>query len=172
MTATYRALRSKVFELCKQSKYGDAVALCRTKIGKTRNEDERLRISLLIPYILDSEGRLSESKEALQSIIDANELHRGALYDLLLILIKLADHKQAIATADQLIEVDTKFPFQSFTSSAYFHKAYAAWKLQRFKQAKAALDKSDKRGSIWIDGRLVSREHLASSISRRKLDPT
>lgn len=171
MTATYRALRSKVFELCEQSKYTDAIALCQTKLGKARNEDERIRISLLIPYVLDCEGRHSESEEMHHSIIDANKLHRGELYDLLLILIKLGDHKQAIARADQLIEVDAKFPFQSFTSSAYFHKAYAAWKLRRFKQAKAALDKSDEKGSIWIDGRLVSRKHLASSISRRKLDP-
>lgn len=170
MTAAYRALRSKVFELCEQSKYTDAIALCRSKIGKARNEDERICISLLIPYILDCEGRLSESKEALQSIIDADELHRGALYDLLLILIKLGDHKQAIATADRLIEVDAKFPFQSFTSSAYFHKAYAAWKLRRFNQAKAALDKSDEEGSIWIDGRLISRERLTSSISHKKFD--
>lgn len=172
MTATYRALRSKVFELCEQSKYTDAIALCQAKISNAKNEDERVRISLLLPYILDCEGRHAESIEAHQSIIDANKLHRGELYDLLLILIKLGDHQEAIARANQLIEVDAKFPFQSFTSSAYFHKAYAAWKLRRFRQAKAALDKSDEKGSIWIDGRLISRKHLASSISRRKLDPT
>jgi len=126
---------------------------------------------LLIAYILCCEGRLSEGEELHQSIIDANELHRGELYDLLLKLIERGDHKQAIATADQLIEVDAKFPFQSFTASAYFHKAYAAWKLRRFKQAKAALDKSDEKGSIWIDRHLLSRKGLASNISRRKLAP-
>lgn len=170
MTASYRALRSKVFELCEQSKYTDAIALCRAKIDKARNEDEHVRISLLIPYILSCEGRHSEGEEAHQSIIDASELHRGDLYDLLLELIELGDHRQAIATADQLIEVDAKFPFQSFTASAYVHKAYAAWKLGRFRQAKAALDKSDEKGSIWIDGHLLSRKHLALSISRRKRD--
>jgi len=172
MTATYRALRSKVFELCEQSKFRDAIALCRAKIDKARDEDEHVRISLLIPYILGCEGRDSESVEAQQSIVDANDLHRGEFYDLLLTLINQGDHEQAIATADQLIEVDKKFPFQSFTSSAYFHKAYAAWKLRRFRQAKAALDKSDEKGAIWIDGHLLSRRQLASNISRKGPDLT
>lgn len=172
MTATYRAIRSKVFELCKQSKYKDAIALCRTNIDKSGNKDERTRISLLIPYILGCEGLLPESEEAQQTIVDANELHRGELYDSLLILVEIGDHEKAIETANQLIEVDAKFPFQSFTSSAYFHKAYSAWKLRRFKQAKAALDRSDERGAIWIDRRLVSRKQLASGIFRKKLDLT
>lgn len=168
MTTVFRALRPKVFELCGQSKYEDAISLCQTKIGKARNEKERVSISLLIPYILECEGRFSESKELLQSIIAENESNRGAVYDLLLVLFDLGDFKQAIVTADQLIELDAKFRFQPFTSSAYFHKAYAAWKLRRFKQAKAALDKSNEKGSIWIDGNLLSRKQLASNISRRK----
>ncbi|QIG46304.1 hypothetical protein G5V57_00125 [Nordella sp. HKS 07] len=171
MTAKYRALRSKVFELCKQSKYAEAIALCQTKIEEAKNKGESVGTISMIPYILHHQGRLSECKEALQSIIDADELDRGSLYHLLEILILLGDFEHAIATADRLIEVDAKFPFQSFTASAYFHKAYAAWKLGRFKQAKAALDKSDEKGSIWIDRHLLSREHLASSISRRRVDP-
>jgi tetratricopeptide (TPR) repeat protein len=103
---------------------------------------------MLIPHILDCEGRLSESKEALQSIIDADPLNRGAQYHLLLVLIELGNLKRAIEAADQLVEIDTKFPLQSFTSSAYFHKAYAACKLKRFRQAIAALDKSDEMGAI------------------------
>jgi tetratricopeptide (TPR) repeat protein len=170
MTASFSKLRSKVFELCRQSKYEDAIALCRTKLGKTRNQDDRIGISLLIPYVLDCEGRLSESKAALQSIIDTDPLNRGARYHLLLVLIELGNLKRAIGAADQLVEIDAKFSFQSFTSSAYFHKAYTACKLKRFKQAKAALDKSDEMGAIWIDRRLISREQLTSCISRKKFD--
>ncbi|MFZ5672420.1 MAG: tetratricopeptide repeat protein [Pseudomonadota bacterium] len=172
MTASFSKLRSKVFELCRQSKYEDAIALCRTKLGKTRNADDRIGILLLIPYILDCAGRLSESKEALRSIIDADPLNRGAQYHLLLVLIELGNLKRAIEAADQLVEIDTRFPFQSFTSSAYFHKAYAACKLKRFKQAKAALDKSEEMGAIWIDRRLISRKQLMSCISRKKFDLT
>lgn len=172
MTVSFSKFRSKVFELCRQSKYEDAITLCRNKLGKTRNEDDRIGISLLIPYILDCEGRLSESKEALQSIIDGVPLNRGARYHLLLVLIELGNLTQAIEAADQLVEIDAKFPFQSFTSSAYFHKAYAACKLKHFKQAKAALDKSDEKGAIWIDRRLVSRKQLTSCISRKKFDLT
>ena len=172
MTTAYRALRSKVFELCRQSKYEKAIALCQAKLDKTRNENDRVNISLLIPYILECEGRLSESKEVLQSIIDANPLNRGARHDLLLVLIQLGNFKQANAAADRLVEIDAKFPFQSFTSSAYFHKAYAACKLRHFKQAKAALEKSDEMGALWIDGRLISREQLTSCISSKKFDLT
>lgn len=171
MTATYNSLRSKVFELCNKLKYKDAIALCQDKIEKAKSENERVRMSLLIPYILGCEGRLSESEEKQQAIIDASGLHRGELYDTLLTLINQGDHRLAITTADQLIEVDAKFPLQSFTSSAYFHKAYAAWKLRRFRQAMAALDKSDEKGAIWIDGHLLSRRRLASNISRKKPDP-
>lgn len=166
MTRNYRAIQSKVFELCWQSKHDDAIALCQAKIGKAKSEEERVSISSLLPYILNSAERLSECKELLQSIIAENELDRAARSHLLRVLIELGDLEQAIVTADQLIKLDAKFPFQSFTSSAYFHKAYAAYRLRRFKQAKLALDKSDEKDPIWIDGGLVSRDQLALGIYR------
>jgi tetratricopeptide (TPR) repeat protein len=171
MTRTFRAIRSKVFELCGQSKHDDAIALCQAKIGKAKSEEDRVRISLLLPYILDSAGRLSECKELLQSILAKNALDRAARSHLLRVFIELGDLVQAIVTANQLIEIDAKFPFQSFTSSAYFHKAYAACRLRRFKQAKLALDKSDEKDPIWIDEGLISREQLASGIARKKFGP-
>ena len=166
MTVEFRVLRSKVFGLCRQAKYEDALAFCQAQIGNAKNEKERVSISLLIPYVLEREGRHSASRDELESIIKANKAHRGARYYLLHTLIKLGEFDQVMAIADQLIEVDAKFAFQSFTSAAYFHKAYAAWKLGDFKQARAALDKSDEVEPIWINGSLISRDELAASISR------
>jgi tetratricopeptide (TPR) repeat protein len=166
MPEKYQIFQSKIFKLCKLGKYSDAYNLCQEQAQLTTDKDDRTDISLMISYILEREGRFNESLNLLCSTAVSNTQHRGVLDQMIRVLIRLGLFEEAMTTADRLIELDSKFRYQSFTSSAYFHKAYAAWKSGQLEEAKAALDKSSESSPIWIDGALISKEQLASTISQ------
>jgi tetratricopeptide (TPR) repeat protein len=166
MQDKYRAFQSRIFQLCKLGKYSEAYSLCQERAQLAANEDEKASVSSMIAHIMEREGRFSESADLLRSTAASNPQHRGILDHMMLTLIRLGLYEEAMLTADRLIDLDTKFPYQSFTSSAYFHKAYAAWKSGRLQEAKESLAKSEQNEAAWVDGGLLSKEQLAAKIDQ------
>jgi tetratricopeptide (TPR) repeat protein len=157
---------SEISQLCRLGKYSEAYSLCRERAQLATDDYDKADISSTISYILEREGRFRESLELLRSAASSYPQDRGILFRLMLTSSRLGLYDEAISAADRLIELDAKFPYQSFTSAAYFHKAYAAWKSGQLKEAKEALAKSDEDGPIWIDGGLLSKEQLAAKIDQ------
>lgn len=154
----------QVMDLCRRDRIVDARSLCVSALSEELTDAARAKIYKKLAYVESRSGNHDISIEYLLRARSLDPSHRGIIHALMCAYVRNNEFERVVEIADELIALDARFSLQSFTSDAYFHKAYACWRLGRFEEAKVALLKCDHEEPVWISGGLLSKSALMNRI--------
>ena len=160
--------QEQIFQFCKKRKFDEARNHCLEALSSCSDNPARSYFYSKIGYIENAAGNSTAGIEALRTARKLDPNNRGAVDALMCAYVETRSYEDAAQTATDLIDLDTKFPRRSFTSSAYFHKAYAYWNLKKYPEAELALHNCNEEEAIWIAGDLLSKPQLLVNILNRR----
>ena len=160
--------QEQIFQLCRKRQFDEARNCCLEALSSCSDDPARSYFYKKIGYIENAAGNSTAGIDALKTARKLDPTNRGVVDALMCAYIKIKSYEKAAQTATDLIDLDTKFPFQSFTSSAHFHKAYAYWNLEKYPVAELELRSCNYEEAIWIAGGLLSKSQLLVNILNRQ----
>lgn len=163
----FNKFQEQIFQFCKKRQFDEARNHCLEALSSCSDDLARSYFHSKIGYIENAAGNSTAGIEALKTARKLDPNNRGVVDALMCAYIEIKSYEKAAQTATDLIDLDTKFPFHSFTSSAHFHKAYAYWNLEKYPEAELELRSSNDEEAIWIAGGLLSRSQLLINILNR-----
>lgn len=161
-------LAENVRTLCRKKEFVTARSACEECLALAKNDADRAAILLMLAYIENAAGDLPTNISLLRRARKFDPKSRAVLDSLMISMIKSGNFADARDICISLIDLDKQFPYQSFTSSAYFHLAFCYLHLGEFENAELALEKCDYTEPMWIDGGLMSKLELLNLIKAKR----
>lgn len=161
-------LGDSVRSLCRKKEFVRARSACEECLALAKNDADRAAILLMLAYFENAAGDLPTNISLLRRARKFDPKSRAVLDSLMISMIKSGNFVDARDICISLIDLDKQFPYQSFTSSAYFHLAFCYLHLGEFENAELALEKCDYAEPMWIDGGLLSKLELLNLIKIRR----
>ena len=161
-------LAETVRTLCRKKEFAMARSACEDCFALAKHDADRAAILLMLAYTENAVGNLPTGISLLRRAREFDPRSRAVLDSLMISMIKSRNYADSRDACISLIDLDRQFPYQSFTSSAYFHLAYCCLHLGEFENAKLALEKCDYAEPTWIDGGLLSKLELLNLIKAKR----
>ena len=161
-------LGNTVLVLCQKKEFVAARSACNASFTLAKCDEDRASILNELAYIENAAGDLAASIALLKRARAFDSRNRAVLHELMISLINSGNYSDSRDASISLIDLDSQFPYQSFTSSAYFHLAYCCLLLGELENAESALAKSNYTEPIWIDGGLLSKWELSNLIETKR----
>lgn len=161
-------LAENVRTFCRTKEFVKARYACEQCLALAKNDADRASIFQSLAYIENAAGDLSINISLLRQAREFDPKSRAVLDALMISMIKSGNFADSRDACISLIDLDKQFPYQSFTSSAYFHLAFCYLHLSEFENAELALVKCDYTGPIWLDGGLLSKLELLNLIKTKR----
>lgn len=161
-------LAETVRTLCRIKEFVRARYACEQCLALAKNDADRASVFHCLAYVENATGDLPTNISLLRRAREFDPKSRAVLDALMISMIKLGNLADARDTCISLIDLDKQFPYQSFTSSAYFHLAFCYLHLGELKNAELALEKCDYTEPMWIDGGLMSKLELLNLIKTKR----
>lgn len=157
-----------VRSLCRKKEFATARSACENCLALAKHDEDRASILRSLAYIENAAGDLATSVLLLRRAREFDHRSRAVLDALMISLIKAGNYLESQNVCISLIDLDRQFPYQSFTSSAYFHLAYCHLHLGELENAESALAKCSYTEPMWIDGGLLSKLELLNLIKIKR----
>lgn len=161
-------LAENVRTFCRTKEFVKARYACEECLALTKNDADRASVFHCLAYIENAAGDLPTNISLLRRARKLDPKSRAVLDALMISMIKSGNFVEARDICISLIDLDKQFPYQSFTSSAYFYLAFCYLHLSEFKDAELALEKCDYTEPMWIDGGLMSKLELLNLIKTKR----
>lgn len=146
-----------VIGLVREDRYEEALSRCNQYIATSNNKGVGYKSRA---YVNRSAGNQSAAYDDLKHAIENSTDNRSNLVSLARWLIEDGKYQEGYDAALKLVKLDEEAQSIYFVDFGLMIAAYAAWRVGWQSDARTLLHMIKDEGSMWIDGKLISKEFL------------